>query len=89
MGKKGTAAPGATESERVGTLGVVGVHPAYHSVGPPARAHGHLRGAAMLSDVKQGERTFARAGMRCAQGQVTQVFRRLTPARIINTSHET
>ena len=58
------AAAGAAERERVGTLGIVGVHPAHHSVGPPARTPGHLGGAAVLGDVKQGERPFARAGMR-------------------------
>ena len=61
MGKKGTAAAGAAERERVGTLGVVGVHPAQHGVGPPARVPGHLRGAAVLGDVEQGEGPLAGA----------------------------
>jgi hypothetical protein len=30
-------------------------------VGPPARAHRHLRGAAVLGDVEQSERPLARA----------------------------
>jgi hypothetical protein len=68
VGKKGTAAAGAAERERVRTLGIVGVHPAHHRVGPPARAPGHLGGAAVLSDVEEGERPLAGAGMRCAQG---------------------
>jgi hypothetical protein len=89
MGKKGTAAPSAMERERVRTLGVVGRDPAQHGVGPPARAHGHLGGAAALGDVEQSKRPLARAGVRCAQGQVTQVLRRPTPARAINTDHET
>ena len=63
MGKKGTAATGAAERERVGTLGIVGVHPAQHGVGPPARAPGHLGGAAVLGDVKQSQRPLAGAGM--------------------------
>jgi len=54
-------------------------------VRPPARAPGHLRGAAVLGDVEQSQRPLAGAGVRCAQGQVTQVLRRLTPARAINT----
>ena len=84
VGKKGTAAAGAAERERVRALGVVGVHPIHHRVSPPARAQGHLRGAAVLSDVKEGKGPLAAAGVGCAQGQVTQVLRRLTPARIIN-----
>ena len=87
-GKKGTAPAGAAERKRVGTLGVVGVNPAQHGVGSPTRAHGHLRGAAVLGDVKQSECPLARAGVRRAQSQVPQVLRRLTPARTINTDHE-
>ena len=89
MGKKGTAAAGAAERERVGTLGVVGVHPAQHGVSSSARAPGHLRGAAVLSDVEQSECPLARVGMGCAQSQMPQILRRLTPARAINTDHET
>ena len=85
MGKKGTASAGAAERERVRALGVVGVHPIHHRVSPPARAHGHLRGAAVLSDVKQSQRPLTGAGVRGAHGQVTQILRRLTPAREINT----
>jgi hypothetical protein len=84
VGKKGTAAARAAERERVGTLGIVGVHPAQHGVGPPARAQGHLAGAAVLSDVKQSKGPLAGAGMRRIQGQVAQVLWRLTPARIVN-----
>ena len=54
-------------------------------MGPPARAPGHLRGAAVLGDVEEGEGPLTGAGMGCAHGQVTQVLRRLTPARIVNT----
>ena len=50
--------------------------------GPCARPPG---GAAVLGDVKQGERPFARAGMRRTQGQVTQVLRCLIPTRVITT----
>jgi len=85
VGQKGTAAAGTAERERVRTLGIVGVHPIHHGVGPPARAQGHLGGAAVLSDVKQSQRPLAGAGVRCAQSQVPQVLRRLTPARIVNT----
>jgi len=70
VGKKGTAAPGAAERECVRTLGIVGVHPAQHRVSPAARAHGHLRGTAVLGDVEQSQRPLAGAGMRCAQSQV-------------------
>jgi hypothetical protein len=83
------AAAGAAERKRVGTLGVVGVHPAQHGVRTPTRAHGHLRGAAVLGDVKQSKGPLPRAGVRRAQSQVTQVLRRLTPARAVNTDHET
>jgi hypothetical protein len=68
VGKKGTAAAGAAERERGGAALVIGVHPAQNRVGPPARAQGHLGGAAVLSDVEEGERALAGAGMRCAQG---------------------
>jgi hypothetical protein len=85
VGKKGTAAARATERECVRTLGIVGVHPAQHGVGPPTRAPGHLAGAAVLGDVEQSQRPLAGAGMGGAQGEVTQVVRCLTPARAINT----
>ena len=84
-GKKGTATAGAAEGERVGTLGVVGVHPAQHSVRRPTRAPGHLAGAAVLGDVEEGERPLAGAGVGCAHSQMAQVLRRLTPARIVNS----
>jgi hypothetical protein len=84
VGKKGTAAAGAAERERVRTLGVVGMHPIHDRVSPPARAHRHLGGAAVLGDVEQSQRPLTGAGVRCAQGQVPQVLRRLTPARIVN-----
>ena len=58
-------------------------------MGSPARAPGHLGGAAVLGDVKEGEGPLSGAGMRRIQGQVAQVLRRLTPARVINTDHET
>ena len=85
MGKKGTASAGAAERERVRTLGVVGMNPIHHRVRPPTRAQGHLGGAAVLGDVKQSQRPLAGAGVGCAQSQVPQVLRRLTPAREINT----
>ena len=85
MGKKGTAAAGAAERERVGAALVVGVHPIHHRVSPPARAQGHLGGAAVLSDVNQSKGPLAGAGMRRIQGQVAQVLRRLTPARVVNS----
>ena len=84
MGKKGTAAARAAERERVGAALIIGVHPIHHRVGPPARAPGHLRGATVLGDVKEGEGPLAGAGMGRAQGQVAQVLRCLPPARVIN-----
>jgi hypothetical protein len=84
VGKKGTAAAGAAERERVGAALVVGVHPIHHGVSPPARALGHLAGAAVLGDVEEGESPLTGAGMRCAHSQIAQVLRRLTPARIVN-----
>ena len=50
-----------------------------------ACAHGHLGGAAVLGDVKEGERPLAGAGMRGAHSQVAQILWRLTPARIVNS----
>ena len=85
MGKKGTAAARAAERERVGAALIIGVHPIHHRVSPPACAHGHLGGAAVLGDVEEGEGPLTGAGMGCAHGQLTQVLRRLTPARIVNT----
>ena len=84
MGKKGTAATGAAERERVRALGIVGVHPTDHGVSPPARAPGHLRGAAVPGDVEQSKSPLAGAGMGCAQSQVPHVLWCLTPARAIN-----
>jgi len=88
VGKKGTATAGAAERERVGAALVIGVHPIHHRVSPPARAQGHLGGAAVLSDVKQSKGPLAGAGMRRIQGQVAQILWRLTPARVVNTDHE-
>jgi hypothetical protein len=85
VGKKGTAAARTTEDERVGAALIIGVHPIHHRVSPPARAPGHLGGAAMLGDVKQSQRPLTGAGVGCAQGQLTQVLRCLTPARAINS----
>jgi len=85
VGKKGTATAGAVERERGGTLRVVGMNPAHHGLGMACGALGQARGAPALRDVKQSERPLAGAGVGCAQSQVTQVLRRLTPAREINT----
>ena len=85
MGKKGTAAAGAAERKRVGAALIIGVHPIHHRMGPPARAPGHLGGAAVLGDVEQSQRPLAGAGVGGVQSQVPQVLRRLTPAREINT----
>ena len=68
MGKKGTAAARAAERERVGAALVIGVHPIHHRVSPPACAHGHLGGAAVLGDVKQSQRPLAGAGVWGAEG---------------------
>ena len=72
------------ERERGGAALVIGVHPIHHRVRPPARAQGHLAGAAVLGDVEESQRPLTGAGMRCAQGQVAQIRRRLTPACIVN-----
>src|SRR3954469_5200414 len=50
--EKGTASAGAPERSGVGAALFRGVPPAQHRVGPPARGHGHLGGAAVLGDVK-------------------------------------
>jgi hypothetical protein len=89
MGKKGTAAARAAERERGGAALVIGVYPIHDGVSPPARAPGDLGGAAVLGDVKQSQRPLAGAGVWRAQGQVAQVLRCLTPARAINTDHQT
>src|SRR4051794_32156689 len=78
-------APGPAAPPPGGAALVIGGHPAQHGGGPPARAPGHLGGAAVLGDVEEGEGPLAGAGMRCAQSQVAQVLRCLTPARVINT----
>jgi hypothetical protein len=80
VGKKGTATAGAAERERGGAALVRGVPPIHHRVSPPARAQGHLGGAAVLSDVKQSKGPqskgpLAGAGLRRIQGQVAQVLR--------------
>jgi len=61
------------------------MHPAHHGLGTPAGAQGDLRGADLLSDVEQGERPLAGAGMGGAERQATQVCWRLVPARKVNT----
>ena len=68
--------------------GNIPAYSAQHGVRTPTRAHGHLRGAAVLGDVKQSKGPLSRAGVKRAQSQVTQVLRRLTPARAVNTDHE-
>jgi hypothetical protein len=85
VGKKGTATAGAVERERGGTLRVVGMNPAHHGLGMASGALGQARGAPALRDVEQSQRPLAGAGVGCAQSQVPQVLRRLTPAREINT----
>ena len=57
----------------------------HHGLGMASGALGQARGAPALRDVKQSERPLAGAGVGCAQSQVTQVLRRLTPAREIVT----
>src|SRR6185369_1963464 len=85
VGKNGTAAAGAAERERVGTLGIVGMNPAHHGLGMASGARGQARGAPALRDLEESKRPLAGAGVGCAQGQMTQVLRRLTPACIVNT----
>src|SRR5215210_3382319 len=62
-GQKRDGGARAPERKRVGAVLVIGVHPAQHRVGSPARAQGHLGGATVLGDVKQGERTLAGLGV--------------------------
>src|SRR6185503_13952788 len=55
-GKKGTAAAGAAERERVGTLGIVGMNPAHHGLGMASGARGQARGAPALRDLEESKR---------------------------------
>ena len=74
MGKKGTAAAGAAERERVGTLGIVGMHPAHHGLRMASGARGQARGAPPLRDLEQSERALPRAGVGRTQSQGAQVL---------------
>ena len=75
MGNKGTATTGAAERERVGTLGIVDVYPAHHSLRMASGALGQARGAPALRDLEEGERALTRAGVGRAQRQGAQVYR--------------
>jgi hypothetical protein len=75
VGKKGTTAAGAAERERVGTLGIVGVHPAHPGLGMASSALGQARGAPALRDLEEGERALTGAGVGRAQSQEAQVLR--------------
>ena len=85
MWRKGGTSDGAPVDKRIRAAFVIGMHPAHHGLGMASGALGQARGAPALRDVKQSERPLAGAGVGCAQSQVTQVLRRLTPAREINT----
>jgi len=63
---------------------VVGMHPAHDGLRVTARALGHLRGAAFLCNVVEGQSALTGAHMGGTQGQTPQVFRCLTPAGTIN-----
>ena len=65
--------------------GNIPAYSAHHGLGMASGALGQARGAPAWRDVKQSERPLAGAGVGCAQSQVTQVLRRLTPAREIVT----
>jgi hypothetical protein len=73
--QKGTTAAGAAKRARVGTLGVVGVHPAHHGLGMASGAPGQARGAPALRDLEEGERALPRAGVGRAHSQAAQVLR--------------
>jgi len=79
------AQPGPRDLKQFASSIIVGMNPAHHGLGMASGALGQARGAPALRDVKQSQRPLAGAGVGCAQSQVTQVLRRLTPAREINT----
>src|SRR4051794_36327764 len=59
--RKGGSAAGAAKTERVRTLGVIGVPPTHDGLGMAPGARGHARGARALRDVVEGEGSLARA----------------------------
>jgi hypothetical protein len=78
-------ATGALIGQRPGAVFVVGMQPAHHSLRPSSRAFGDRRGATALGSLVQRQEAFARAGMRGAQGQMTQIRNRLLPAPMVNS----
>src|SRR3982751_2874004 len=88
-GKKGTAAAGSAERKGVGTVCVVSVYPAQHGLGMASRARSYARSAPALRDLEERESALAGAGVGRSQGQGAQALRCLTPARVVNTDHET
>jgi hypothetical protein len=64
---------------------VVGVQPTHHGVRVAARARCHLRGAGAFSDIMQGQKTLATAGMRGIEGDLTQIRLRLAPTVVVNS----
>jgi hypothetical protein len=69
--------------------GNIPAYSAHHGLGMASGALGQARGAPALRDLEESERPLAGAGVGCAQRQRAQVLRRLTPARAINTQHQT
>src|SRR3954469_11325055 len=88
-GKKGTAAAGSAERKGVGTVCVVSVYPAQHGLGMASRARSYARSAPALRALEERESALTGAGVGRAQGQGAQALRCLTPARVVNTDHET
>ena len=67
---------------------IIGVQPAHHGLRVATRARGDMRRAALLRDLIKRQEALARAPVWRACRQPTQVFRRLTPAGMINEQHD-
>ena len=68
-------AASAAERERVKTLGIVGVHLAYHNLEMASGAPGQARGAPALRDLEEGKRALTGASVGRSQSQGAQVLR--------------
>jgi hypothetical protein len=61
------------------------MQPPHHGLRPPSRAFGNRRGTTACGDLVQRQETFAAAGMRGGQGQMTQIRNRLVPPPMVNS----
>jgi hypothetical protein len=61
------------------------MQPAHHRLWMAARLHRHLRSAGALGDVVKGQKALAAAGMRGAEGHLTQIRLRLAPTVVVNS----